>query len=186
MKWVWDHESEWIKWIWNRESECSEPESMCLTVHKNKLVNEVNVEECACMKWTWKLTEVNLEACELWLENKSKLAIQMAYMGTVQFFPDIISHLNFGAVETRMTTNNTPHTWVAVCAPQVFWHLPISSSRILEENVLFVLKSLLYSTSSTLTSWYSCIQEHHTNRLSHRWVRYSRVDTGWTVWLSHR
>ena len=32
------------------ESECSEPESMCLTVHKNKLVNEVNVEECACMK----------------------------------------------------------------------------------------------------------------------------------------
>ena len=107
------------------------------------------------------LYQVNLEAevsepGSMWLENKSKLAIQMAYMGMVQFFPDIISHLNFGAVETRMTTSNTPHTWVVVCVPQVLWHLPISSSRILEENVFFVLKnnitraaqSLLCSTSA--------------------------------------
>lgn len=107
---------------------------------------------------------------------------------------DIISHLSFEAVETKMTVNNTPHVWEVIRVPQFLWHLPISSSQILEESVFFVLKysitragqSLLYSSSAILTSRYSCILEHHTKGLSHRWVRCSRVDTGWTVWLSHK
>ena len=63
--------------------------------------------------------ELNKPDFEVRLENKSKLVIQMAYVGMVQPFPDIISHLNFRAIETRMTTSSTRHSSVVVCVPQV-------------------------------------------------------------------
>ena len=127
------------------------------------------------MQWTWKCVWLhirtsewmskNLEACELWLENKSKLAIQMAYnvMGMVQFFPDIISHLSSWNQDDN--EQYTPYVGGSICSLKSFdiCQFPVLGlwkKTCLKNNITRAIQSLLWN-SATLTSWYSCIQEHH-------------------------